>query len=400
MRLIVEGVEFVDPPVFASGGEAEICELDSSQVAKVYFEDIRTDERKQKVLALCNSYSNFNNKYSSQLIAFPQSPAYELTISFDTLVGFSMAKYACPVLQDVAFNLASGVFQEASGVRFDDRTAIQFIYDLCASVEQLHQTRIVLGDINPANILCDPVSLKPVIIDIDAAQIGGFPCRTTHPFYNDPELDNRGKGLGGTFTFDFRTDVFALAVVCFEFFIGVRPHQLYVTPPRKDTENKTDHISSIRCYKDGNDYLAGYGIKYFSCPENEAIERRIRTLEKLDSRLFTFFYSVFVRGERDNVLFSLPLTDSRHPGFHFFVDSGFKGAIDKELKKRKQRADVQARQGARAIPVPDAGFANVVGTILGKHVAKSSVGLKRATPRKDPDALADFLQQFDLRMGA
>jgi serine/threonine protein kinase len=399
MQLIVNGNQFNDPPSLASGGEGEIFSLDAANVAKVYFENVRTDERKQKVLALCNSYGNFSQRHTGQLIAFPEAPAYELAISFDTLVGFSMARYSFPVIEELGFNLQTGRFNESSGIRFDDKSAIQFVYDLCGLIEQLHQSRIVLGDVNPANIMCNPKSQKPVLIDIDAAQIGGFPCRTTHELYNDPQVVSRGKGIGGAFTFDFGTDIFALAIVCFEFLIGVRPHQLHVTPPKKDTENKTLGISSIKCVSAGRDYLAQLGVKYFDCPENDTIVRRLARLKALDPRLFGFFEAVFIKDERDNILFSLPVTDTRHPGHHFFVDSGFKRVIDDELKKRQQRANVQARQGHRQSPVPDSGFLKVIGSLISPLKTAATFKKKSLPPRTDPAAFDIFLQQFGLKTG-
>src|SRR5262249_9105578 len=145
-------------------------------------------------------------------------------------------------------------FSDASGFRFTDTAAIGFVYELFSLLDQLHQSRIILGDINPGNILCDTARHRPVFLDIDAAQIGGFACWSTHDSYNDPQLRTRGKATNGTFTFDFGTDTFALAVVCFELLVGARPYQLRITPPKPETERKALGITSIRCVSLGRDH--------------------------------------------------------------------------------------------------------------------------------------------------
>ena len=83
------------------------------------------------------------------------------------------------------------------------------------------------------NVLFSPKLRHPVVIDIDSAQIGSFPCTEVTPSFAAPELKARGKDVNGEVLFDAGTDVFAAAVVCFELLIGSLPHFLYVSPLRK-----------------------------------------------------------------------------------------------------------------------------------------------------------------------
>ncbi|HWD41737.1 MAG TPA: hypothetical protein VG944_23040, partial [Fimbriimonas sp.] len=271
MQLQIAGQHYDvgDQPI-ASGGEGEIYAISAASVAKVYYQNLRTTERRQKVLALCDSYLNFSSRHADYLIAFPEAPAYEGVASFNSIVGFSMVRYGYPTIAELGFDLASGEFNANDGVKFTDETAVAFVYALFDVVNRLHSARIILGDINPGNIECQPGARSPVIIDVDAAQIGGFSCPTTHEDYNDPRVTGRG-GLGNNL-FDFGSDVFALGVVCFEFLVGVRPHMLFVKPPKRDKENKANGVSSVKCWAEGRNYLAGLGISYFDCPENDAIE--------------------------------------------------------------------------------------------------------------------------------
>ncbi|PIT04466.1 hypothetical protein TSA1_29690 [Bradyrhizobium nitroreducens] len=385
----------LDTP-FAYGGEGEIYDLTKQSVAKLYYDHLIDDERKQKVLALCNSHANFRKRHNDRMIAFPEAPAYHGTVSFDSVVGFSMCRYTFPKLDKLGFDISAGRFSEDSGLRFDDRTAIRFVYDTFGLVDQLHQSRIVLGDVNPGNIMCDPSTGKPVIIDVDAAQIGGFPCRATHDNYNDPQLLSRGKGRGGALPVDFGTDIFALAVVCFEFLVGRRPHWLRVTPPKLDKQNKAVGISSIRCIAIGRDHLSSHGVRYFPCPENESVERRVAQLKSLDKRLYDFFEGVFVRDDRENILFTLPISDVKHPANHFFETSGMAAVIRREKERRQVRDDVLARQGQRA--VPDSGFKDLIASLVPSPSTPSSP--KRTTRQQcpDPAEFGNFLKQFNLRL--
>jgi serine/threonine protein kinase len=406
VQLIVNTKRYDDPsPLNLMGGEGELYALSTDNVAKVYHQEVRSDERKRKVLALCNSFQNDAAKGGSTSVAFPLFPAYELVVSLDTLVGFSMRWFKnCPAVAALGYNLSTNDFNEDKGVRFDTNTALGFAYNLFEAVDQLHQGRIILGDVNPANILYNPATRRPVIIDVDSAQIGGFACPTTHELYNDPKLQQRGKNLGGSLTFDAGTDTFALAVVCFELLVGVRPYQLYVTPtnPKGEVENKFKGISSIRCVEIGRHWLSQLGVGYLDCPENRAVETRLAQLKTADRRLYDFFVGVFVNDERENLLFSLPLADPRHPGNRFLVESGFKKVVDDEAKKRQRYTAVQAKQGVaqRHIGLPDSGFRNIIDS-LGAKTAATTVAKKRFAGRKapqraDPPGFEIFLQQFGL----
>jgi len=237
---------------------------------------------------------------------------------------------------------------------------------------------------------------------LDAAQVGSFPCPATHELYNDPQLQQRGKTLAGGLTFDTGTDTFALAVVCFEFWVGVRPHFLYVTPslPKGEVENKRLGISCVKCFALSRHYLTALGVSYLDCPQNEAVERRLSQLKALDRRLYDFFVAVFVNDERENLLFSLPISDARHPGHRFLVESGFKKVIDEEARKRQQHANTQARQGytqRASSALPDSGFRKVIDSLTRATAPiKPAASQKPLNPRLDPAGFNVFVKHFGL----
>ncbi len=408
MQLIIDRRRYNDPPSLnVAGAEGELFALDSDNAAKVYHESLRTDgqqfeERKRKVLALCNSYQNNVGRGGAIAVAFPQFPAYEVDVSLDTLVGFSMHWFeGCPPIANLGFNLATNTFMEDKGVRFDDTTALGFIYSIFDVMERLHAARIVLGDVNPGNILYNPTTRRPVIIDLDSAQIGTFGCPVTHPHYNDPLLEQRGRTLTGYLPYDSGTDTFALAVVCFEFWIGKRPfhiaHSKANSMPLDEVEQKRDGISSIKCLALGRQYLGNHGVSYINCDENKAVESRLAQLKAQDRKLYDFFVGVFVEGERENLLLSLEITDPRHPGYRFLVESGLKDMIDAEVRKR-QAADIQARQGyaSAGAALPDSGLRKVIDSLIPGSAKRGPS--RKPQPRPDPAAFGVFLQHFGLKV--
>jgi hypothetical protein len=123
MRLVVNNQEFANPaPLVGQGGqkfgrEGELYVLTAEKVAKVYFPDVRTTERKRKVLALCDAYANFSDRHGGRLIGFPEYPAYETRSAFESLVGFSMRRLAYPEVVDLRFDIKKWVFPQVGGSR-------------------------------------------------------------------------------------------------------------------------------------------------------------------------------------------------------------------------------------------------------------------------------------------
>lgn len=402
MQLVVNSQRFTDPPFIARGGIGEIYKLSNDVLAKVYDQDKRTFERRQKVLALCNLFQNHVSQFGTNRYAFPEHQAYELTVSFDTLVGFSMRNFgSIPTIGELGFDLSSNSFRESKGIQFDRSSAIGFVYQIFEAVDMLHRTRIVLGDVNDGNFLYSPHLKRPVVVDFDAAQIGQFPCTDVTPEFMCPNLKYRGASLSGGYIFDSGTDIFAVASVCYEFLVGAKPHMVFVNPAKSAIENKDMGVSSIRCFHAGRSFLAALGLNYADVPENKFVEQRLAWLQAEDRRLFDFFVSIFVKNERNNLLSTLPVTDQRHPGYHFLIESGFKRVVDELVQQRaKQTAtgtDSTSAQHRQATPLADSGFRGIIDSLSGKPpVQAKAQKATGATLKPDPPQLAAFLKQFNL----
>ena len=139
MQPIINSQRYSDPPlVDDSGGTADIYSLGNDSLAKVFTDKIDTTvndweikwfERKNKILALCNSFQNHVAQFGTSKFAFPENPAYELVADPDALVGFSMKDFGkIPKIRQLRFDLAINDFREVNGKRFEESTALAFVF--------------------------------------------------------------------------------------------------------------------------------------------------------------------------------------------------------------------------------------------------------------------------------
>ncbi|MCK3771301.1 hypothetical protein MZK47_16695 [Microbacterium aerolatum] len=89
------------------------------------------------------------------------------------------------------------------------------LVDVCIAflekVHQLHSMNVILGDINPKNLMIDDKK-NVTIIDADSWQIEGYPCPVGTPMFTSPRM------LGATYAHELRTmqdELFAVATMLF-----------------------------------------------------------------------------------------------------------------------------------------------------------------------------------------
>lgn len=151
--------------LIGEGGEGAVyaVEGDESQVAKIFDKDHRTTHRKAKLEIL------LARTLDSEGIGFPTGL---ITNTDGDFVGYSMPKASGKELQVT-------IMRPARFRRVYPNWTKADLVDVCISflekVEYLHSLNILLGDINPKNLMVD--EHKTVwIIDADSWQIEGYPC--------------------------------------------------------------------------------------------------------------------------------------------------------------------------------------------------------------------------------
>jgi len=402
-ELIIDNHIYDVNNLVGAGGEGEIYELNDDYVAKVYYENIRNADRKQKVLALCNSFSNNIGQFGEDSFAFPQHPAYQNRIDFDSISGFSMHFFKeFPEISPMCYDLNSDEFRKSNNYQFKNENAIEFIYEIFSLTVRLHKARIVLGDVNLGNILCDLKSQKPmpVFIDLDSAQIGQFNCITHSDDFLDPLIRQHGVGANDCYRYSSESDLFSLACLCFYLFVGANPFSFRMRPNAGVVENKQNGISSIKCYVKGTDFLSDLGITYLTHGDNKKIEERLKVLEKLDKRLFDFFVSIFIENNRTNLVSSLPTNDSRNPCYIFFNETKLQETIN-EIKHRRVIQLLLTKQknltshATKTNFISDSGIDKIIST---KH--KQSQSMIQTDIMEDPPGFALFLNNYGINFSS
>ena len=151
--------------LLGEGGEGSVYAMDGveSQVVKIFDKDHRTTHRKAKIELL------LERALRAEGIGFPTGL---ITNADGAFVGYSMPKASGKELQ-------ATIMRPARFRRVYPNWTKADLVDVCISflekLEYLHSLNILLGDINPKNLMVD--EHKDVwIIDADSWQVEGYPC--------------------------------------------------------------------------------------------------------------------------------------------------------------------------------------------------------------------------------
>ena len=200
---------------FAHGGQGAIFQLEKrDDLCIKLYNQLPDAQQYQKLRLLQNRASNL-----ASIAALPVSPAYSEE-ERTTLVGVFF-----PFVHGRAiFELYSARTRLEYFPRADFRFLINTAYNLANAFEKLHQTGIIIGDVNEQNIRILP-DASICLLDCDSFQITDcertYPPNVGTPLWTPPEL--QGMDLTGV----FRTtnhDYFGLAQLIFLLlFVGRHP---------------------------------------------------------------------------------------------------------------------------------------------------------------------------------
>ncbi|WP_400996681.1 hypothetical protein [Agromyces sp. GXQ0307] len=185
--------------LLGEGGEGAVYEADRKTVVKIFDKGHLTRHRKEKIELLV----------SRQLRGTGMCiPTALVTNSRGEFVGYAMPKASGREFQRTIFNKRKFA-KEFPGWKKAD------LVDVCIAfleqVQYLHSMNIVLGDINPKNLMVDDRK-NVFIIDADSWQLEGYPCPVGTPMFTSPRM------LGKTYSGDLRTmedELFAVATMLF-----------------------------------------------------------------------------------------------------------------------------------------------------------------------------------------
>jgi H/ACA ribonucleoprotein complex subunit 3 len=220
----------LDPKMFlAEGGEATVWRYQAGSLIKVYKpedypgiagippleEAVRARLREMQA-----KLPDFPKTVPAGLIA-PRQLAYSTGGPRGKIVGYEMAEIVDAInlrqLADRDFRMSGGITQQSV------LDVFKLLYDI---LQKLHDAGMVVGDLNPFNVLVVLRQLAAHIIDADSIQFGQYICTSYTPDYVDPLICKRGlklqemEGLHSA-----STDWYAFAMLLFEVLTyGVHPY--------------------------------------------------------------------------------------------------------------------------------------------------------------------------------
>lgn len=162
----------------AAGGEGIIYTTDTPYVAKIYKKENNTKRKYEKIKLM------LTKPIDCEGVCSPIEALYNSSKEF---VGYLMPKASGKELQKSIFIKPLFIKNFPS---WKKRDTVELCITIMEKIKYLHDRNIIMGDINPANILV--VSPKEVyFVDTDSYQIEDFPCPVGTNNYTAPEIQRK-----------------------------------------------------------------------------------------------------------------------------------------------------------------------------------------------------------------
>ncbi|MEQ6902029.1 hypothetical protein [Nocardioides sp. YIM 152588] len=185
--------------LLGEGGEGSVYEGGRNTVVKIFDKDHITQHRKEKIELLVGR---------GLVVEGMCIPSAVVRNNAGEFVGYVMPKARGHEFQRAIFNKRKFEKEFPNWKKSD-------LVDVCISflekVQYLHSMNVILGDINPKNLMVDQKK-NVFIIDADSWQVEGYPCPVGTPMFTSPSM------LGKSYAEDLRTiedDLFAIATMLF-----------------------------------------------------------------------------------------------------------------------------------------------------------------------------------------
>lgn len=267
---------------FAGGGEGDIYDVVgvSGYVAKVYKPDKRTTERERKLSVMVSNKPNVMEQY-----AWPLDVLYEN----GRFMGYIMPKInGKEKLRNIY------VYDKRKGKPWSLFIAIA--KNLSAAVHNVHEIHQVIGDLNPENILVNPIDGMVTLVDTDSYHISDssrtYRCGVGMPEFVAPELQGIHFPSAPLPTFTPESDRFALAVLIFALLMnGAHPFSCTVISGSSSKFQPIDNMQNGKC-------------AFFpdNCSSNMNIPRYAPELSSLPDNIQKLFRRAFIVGQSNPAL--------------------------------------------------------------------------------------------------
>ncbi len=174
------GEEIILKEEIGKGGEGIIFSIDSNIVAKIYTLNSLNEQKKQKLNLLIEKKLQFKG------ICLPLNALYNTSKEF---IGYTMPRANVPK----GFELQTCVFNpELLKLKFPSWNRLNLVnlsISILEKIEYLHANNIIIGDINPFNILIN-TDLEVYFVDTDSYQVENLPCPVGTVHFTAPEIQD------------------------------------------------------------------------------------------------------------------------------------------------------------------------------------------------------------------
>ncbi len=184
----------------ASGGEGTVFEIvGRSEVCKLYFPDKLTEARRDKIGLMVS------DGFVRRGICWPLASVADAAGVFR---GFLMPRASGQPLGHTLFLPHQLQRMRPDGTR---KESVSLALHILYCLEALHRMNVLVGDINPQNILFAAPD-EIYIVDCDSFQVEGFPCPVGTVNFTAPEIQGQDYG---TFLRTYEHELFAIATLLF-----------------------------------------------------------------------------------------------------------------------------------------------------------------------------------------
>lgn len=162
-----------------AGGEATVYTTNTPYVAKIYKKDNITARKFEKIQLM------LSKNIDCEGICYPVEIIYNSKKEF---VGYLMPQAKGQELQKSVFGPKPLFLKKFPN--WKKRDTVELCVTILEKIKYLHDRNIIMGDINPANILV--VSPKEVyFVDTDSYQVEEYPCPVGTNNYTAPEIQRK-----------------------------------------------------------------------------------------------------------------------------------------------------------------------------------------------------------------
>ena len=208
----------------ASGGEGILYETNTPFVAKIYFKDKNTRRRIEKIKLM------LTKKIDCKGLCYPVAALYNKEKQF---VGYLMPKASGIELQKSLF--IKPLFLKKFP-NWKKKDTVKLCITILKKIKYLHDRNIILGDINPNNIMISSPS-DVYFVDTDSYQIENFPCPVGTINYTAPEIQRKPFDV---FLRTMGNENFAVATLLFMIMLPGKPPY-----SQQGGENPVDNIINM-----------------------------------------------------------------------------------------------------------------------------------------------------------